>query len=189
MDRRNAISRITILSGAILVASTGVMSGCGFGAKKRTALTVKDIPLLDEIGETIIPTTATSEGAKATAIGAYMVDMVNNCYNKDQQKIFIDGLNFFDKTCEDKYKVGFLELSQAQKKQFLIQLDAQSKQPLAKGTANQQSLEYVGMLKELTINGYFTSKIGVTKARRYEAVPGRFDGCISYKKGDRPWGS
>jgi len=43
------------------------------------------------------------------------------------------------------------------------------------------------MMKELTIWGYFSSEPGATKALRYIAVPGHYDGCIPYKKGDKAW--
>jgi hypothetical protein len=33
--------------------------------------------------------------------------------------------------------------------------------------------------------GYFTSEIGAKQALRYLPVPGRFEGCIPYKKGDK----
>ena len=46
---------------------------------------------------------------------------------------------------------------------------------------------YFRMIKELTLLGYFTSEIGATKALRYVAVPGRYDGSVPYKKGDRAW--
>ncbi|HWJ29855.1 MAG TPA: gluconate 2-dehydrogenase subunit 3 family protein, partial [Flavisolibacter sp.] len=46
---------------------------------------------------------------------------------------------------------------------------------------------YFRMMKELTLLGYFTSKIGCTQARRYVAVPGKFEGCVPYKKGDKAW--
>jgi hypothetical protein len=41
------------------------------------------------------------------------------------------------------------------------------------------------MMKELTMLGYFTSEIGCTKARRYVESPGKYEGCIPYKKGDK----
>jgi len=37
------------------------------------------------------------------------------------------------------------------------------------------------------LSGYFTSEIGATKALRYVAVPGKFDGSYPYKKGDKAW--
>src|ERR1700676_5385930 len=33
----------------------------------------------------------------------------------------------------------------------------------------------------------FTSEPGATKALRYIAVPGKYEGCIPYKKGDKAW--
>ncbi|MCZ2459027.1 MAG: gluconate 2-dehydrogenase subunit 3 family protein, partial [Chitinophagales bacterium] len=44
---------------------------------------------------------------------------------------------------------------------------------------------YFTMMKQLTLWGYFTSEIGMTQALKYVPVPGRFDGCIDYKKGDK----
>ena len=40
-------------------------------------------------------------------------------------------------------------------------------------------------MKQLTLWGYFTSKEGMTKALRYNPVPGRYEGCIDYKKGEK----
>ena len=51
--------------------------------------------------------------------------------------------------------------------------------------------EYIGPngarvwdVKELTLLGYFTSEIGMTKAQRYTESPGRYDPCIPYKPGE-----
>jgi len=35
--------------------------------------------------------------------------------------------------------------------------------------------------------GFFTSEVGATKALRYIETPGRYDGCMPYKKGDKAW--
>ena len=50
-----------------------------------------DISLLDEIAETILPTTKTP-GAKAAKVGQFMTVMVNDCYEAPDQKIFHEGL-------------------------------------------------------------------------------------------------
>jgi hypothetical protein len=42
-------------------------------------------------------------------------------------------------------------------------------------------------MKQLTLTGYFTSEIGATQALRHVAVPGKYDGCMPYKKGDKAW--
>lgn len=46
---------------------------------------------------------------------------------------------------------------------------------------------YFRMMKELTLLGYFTSEVGQKKGLRYEPVPGRYEGCVPYKKGDKAW--
>jgi hypothetical protein len=43
------------------------------------------------------------------------------------------------------------------------------------------------MMKQLTVWGYFTSEAGATKALRYVPVPGRYEGCIPYTKGEKAW--
>ena len=49
------------------------------------------------------------------------------------------------------------------------------------------SPHYFTMMKQLTLLGYFTSEIGSKQALRYNPVPGRYDGCAPYKKGDKAW--
>lgn len=46
---------------------------------------------------------------------------------------------------------------------------------------------YFRMMKELTLLGYFTSEVGATQGLRYNQVPGRYEGCVPYKKGDKLW--
>ena len=46
---------------------------------------------------------------------------------------------------------------------------------------------YFTMMKQLTMLGLFTSKVGMLEVLKYEAIPGRFEGCVPYKKGDKLW--
>jgi hypothetical protein len=54
-----------------------------------------------------------------------------------------------------------------------------------KKSANEK--HYFTMIKELTLTGFFTSEVGATKALRYVAIPGRYEGCVPYTKGDKAW--
>lgn len=45
---------------------------------------------------------------------------------------------------------------------------------------------YFTMMKQLTLFGFFTSEVGATEVLRYEAVPGRYDGCAPYN-GEPAW--
>ncbi len=188
MQRRRAIRNLAILSGSAFLATAGILNACKASDKKRTELSEKDIPLLDAIGETIIPETATSPGAKAAGIGAYMVKMVNDCYNTKDRNIFIDGLDSFEVSCQKQFSENFTALNPIQKKQFLIQLDAEEKQLARnKKAGKESSIPYFHFLKQLSIHGYITSEAGATSALRYDPIPGKYEGCVAYKKGDRPW--
>jgi hypothetical protein len=189
MNRREALSSVALLLGGTLIGSEMFLSGCTNENKKiGTAgldFSPEDISFLDEVGDTIIPATDTP-GAKDAKIGEFMHTIVRDCYNKTDQDIFIAGmgkLNEAGKSMNGKY---FLESNPEERKNLLIALDKEQKD----FTANKKPTDpahYFRMIKELTIWGYFTSEPGATKALRYVAVPGRYEGCIPYKKGDKAW--
>ena len=189
MNRREALSSVALLLGGTLIGSEMFLSGCTNENKKiGTAgldFSPEDISFLDEVGDTIIPATDTP-GAKDAKIGEFMHTIVRDCYNKTDQDIFIAGmgkLNEASKTMNGKY---FLESSPEERKNLLISLDKEQKEYTSKKKTIDPA-HYFRMFKELTIWGYFTSEPGATKALRYVAVPGRYEGCIPYKKGDKAW--
>jgi hypothetical protein len=189
MNRREALSSVALLLGGTLIGSEMFLSGCTNENKKiGTAgldFSAEDISFLDEVGDTIIPATD-SPGAKDAKIGEFMKTIVRDCYNKTDQDIFIAGmgkLNEASKTMNGKY---FMESGPAERKTLLIALDKEQKEYTASKKATDPP-HYFRMIKELTIWGYFTSEPGATKALRYIAVPGKYEGCIPYKKGDKAW--
>lgn len=46
---------------------------------------------------------------------------------------------------------------------------------------------FFAIARDLTLLGYFTSEIGATKAYDYVEIPGRYDGCVDLKPGQRVW--
>ena len=79
-----------------------------------------------------------------------------------------------------------MAIDPAQRKELLTGIDKEAK---AYGASKkpEDPNHYFRLMKELTLLGYFTSEPGATKALRYVAVPGRYEGCIPYKKGDKAW--
>ena len=73
-----------------------------------------------------------------------------------------------------------------QRKEVLTSLDNERKD-YQKNKKREDPNHYFSMMKQLTLMGYFTSKPGATQALRYVAVPGKYEGCIPYKKGDKAW--
>ncbi|WP_288882536.1 gluconate 2-dehydrogenase subunit 3 family protein [Pedobacter panaciterrae] len=46
---------------------------------------------------------------------------------------------------------------------------------------------FFSIIRDLTLLGYFTSEIGATKAMAYIDIPGRYDGCVDLKPGQKVW--
>ena len=115
-----------------------------------------------------------------------MKTIVTDCYDEQQQKIFMEGITKLNDESRKKYSVDFIDLSATDKHDLLIAIGAEAKE-FQKNKREDAPDHYFTMMKQLTIWGYFSSEPGATKALRYVAVPGRFEGCIPYKKGDRAW--
>lgn len=189
MNRRDALSRVALLFGGTIIGAEFFLSGCKNPAADATAaldFSESNIALLDEVGETILPTTASSPGAKATKIGEFMKTMVTDCYTAEDQKIFMEGIGKLNDAASKKFDKAFMKLSPEEQKALLIDLDNEAKD-YSKNKKEGDPNHYFSMIKQLTLLGYFTSEIGATKALRYVAVPGRWEGCIDYKKGEKAW--
>lgn len=189
MNRREALSSVALLLGGTIIGAEMFLSGCTNADKNIGAAGLQfspdDIAFLDEVGETIIPATSTP-GAKATGIGEFMKTIVNDCYEDKDQKVFVEGMKKLDAASKSKNGKAFLESTPEERHNLLVGLDKEQKEYTAKQKQEDPS-HYFRMMKELTLWGYFTSKDGATQALRYVAVPGRYEGCIPYKKGDKAW--
>ncbi len=189
MQRREAVQYISLLLGGTLVGANVFMTGCdtkpkdGKPLEKENLFSESDIAFLDEVGDTILPATATP-GAKAAHIGQFMSVMVSDCYEEANQKVFKDGIKKLDDLSEKQFDNSFVKASPQQRKDLLIQLDKEQKDYM-KNKKPEDPSHYFRMMKELTLLGYFTSEIGTKQARRHTPVPGRYDACIPYKKGDK----
>jgi hypothetical protein len=203
MERRELLKMIAVLTGGALIGGEVFLSGCKTSTKKGAGLLSADnIALLDEVGDTIIPVTDTP-GAKAAQVGEFMNVYVSDCYRADQQKAFTEGLVALDKACDKQFGKDFTKLSPAERTTLLTALEAEAKaynqqvtdkEKAAKEQAKKEMKEFYGaplhyytMIKQLTLTGYFTSEIGMTKALRLLPVPGKYDGAYPYKKGDKAW--
>jgi hypothetical protein len=182
MKRRQAIAYTAALIGGTLASTNFLLSGCKPEERTNSLFTTDDLLLLDEIGETILPATPTSPGAKAAQIGAFMALMVADCYDEKEQAIFTAGLKDVEKRSKAQFSKGFMKLMPEQRLELLNSFDVEAAQ--AKDGAPPH---FFKMIKDLTQTGYFSSEPGVTMALRYNPVPGRFDGCVDYVAGEKAW--
>lgn len=186
MNRREAIERVALLMGGTVIGGQLFISGCKPASKKINALFNSDqVAFLNEVGETILPTTKTP-GAKAADVGGFMAVMVMDCYTPEDQKIFMAGLPKIDQESNKMFSKKFLDCDTKQRTTLLTALDKAQKQESKQPKPGKQ-YQYFSMIKQMTLLGYFTSEIGCTQALRYVPVPGHFDGNLPYKKGDKAW--
>ncbi len=185
MNRREAISSVALLLGGTILGAEAFLSGCKTKTETGVSFSTTDISFLDEVAETILPATSTP-GAKAAKVGEFMTVMVKDCYEAKDQTIFMEGMKKLDEASKAKNSKSFMESTPAQRHDLLVALDAEAKE-YQKNKKKDDPNHYFRMMKELTLTGYFTSEVGATKALRYVAVPGKYEGCIDYKKGDKAW--
>ena len=188
MNRRIALERVALILGGTVIGGSIFLQGCKTSDKENPSVSLlgKDqIAFLDEVAETIMPTTNTP-GAKAAMVGSFMNIMVTDCYEEKDQKIFMDGLGKLDEASKKMNGKSFMDSSATERTTLLKDLNKQLK---AYDTAKKDTdpAHYFGLIKQLTLLGYFTSEIGATQALRYVAIPGKYEGCVPYKKGDRAW--
>jgi hypothetical protein len=194
MKRRDAIQRISaIMGGSLLGADSLLAKQIDWDALEalpdnaRIGLfSSRQIRLLNEIAETILPETDTP-GAKAAKVGQFMATIVSDCWEADDQKVFLAGLVTVQAQCKKNYGKPFQRCTPAQRHVYLVQLDEEQKADYQNRKPGEPP-HFFRQLKDLTLWGYFTSEIGATQALRMVEVPGRYEGCIPYAVGDRAWG-
>lgn len=184
MNRREALSRASLLLGGTIIGANVFLSGCKSTAKDDF-FTNDDLLFLDEIGETIIPSTSSSPGAKAAHIGLFMKTIVSDCYSDVDAASFKNGMRSLQARTEVKLGKEFASLLPTEKHTLLLALNKEALTYNSK-KSSQEPFHYFTMMKQLTIWGYFTSEPGATKALRYLPVPGYFEGCIPYS-GEPSW--
>jgi hypothetical protein len=202
MHRREAIKRVSMLLGGVaFVGGSQLLTACAgdrppvadstqvaaTGPAPIGEFSVADQQFLDEVADTILPTTAKSPGAKAAATGPFMALMVTDTYSPEDQKIFREGMTKLEEACRAKHSVGFMAATPEQRTALLTELDKEQHE--FQKTRKDQPQHYFRMMKELALLGFFTSEIGYTKAMRYKETPGKYEPCLPYTKGETSWAS
>lgn len=174
MNRREAVQRVALLMGGVLSAPlmAGVM-GQVINTGDSVTVSTEQEAFLAEVADIIIPTTDTP-GAKAAGAEKFIVRVMRDCYKKEDQDKFYAGLAKLDADSKAKFGKGFVELDTAQKNE-MVKLATVNDKP------------FFLRMKELTVTGYFTSEIGTTKALAYLPIPGKFQGCVPLKPGQKAW--
>lgn len=188
------LKMIAVMTGGAVIGGELFIAGCGLSTSDDLAFSEIDVAFLDEVAETILPRTKTP-GAKDAKVGHFMTIMVNDCYTRRDQEIFYSGIKELNEAAKKMSGDNFMEMNPAQRIYLLEPIDNTAKER-QKERAESEGMavpgakietHYFTMMKQLTLLGFFTSKIGANEALRFVAIPGRYDSCVPYKNGDAAW--
>lgn len=188
INRREAIARVGLILGGSIVGAEAFLSGCArpVGTTFDGVISAASIPFFDEVGETILPETAKSPGAKAAKIGDFMNVIVTDCYTPADQAVFATAEPSINEASQSRYGRAYLELSPDERHELLVAIDAEATTYNDTREAGTPA-HYFSLVKQLTLWGFFTSEVGSKQALRFNPVPGRYEGCVDYQEGDRAW--
>jgi gluconate 2-dehydrogenase gamma chain len=198
MDRREAIKRSILALGFAISAPAimGVLKGCKPVPELTYSpefFTTDQATLIGELSEIILPRT-TTPGAKDVGVPGFIDRLLGAVYSKEDQDKFIKGLTEFNEDAKRTYNDAFVELDRATQIAFVKRHHdnalSTSASSGAKGWWNAgggAEKPFILKVKELTILGFFTSKVGANEVLQYNPVPGPFKGCVPLKEVGKAW--
>jgi len=178
MNRREALTLLgTLFSGTIFGANRMLAGVANALDDPPPPLSPDDLALLNEVGETILPATTGSPGAKAANVAAFMQEIVRDFYDDKERATFLAGLAQLQSASRAKFSGrAFLDLAPDERHALLLTFEKPNSTP-----------DWYRMTKQLAVWGYFSSEIGATQAMQHVAVPGRYDSCVAITPGTKAW--
>jgi gluconate 2-dehydrogenase gamma chain len=186
LQRRELLRRVTFLLGGAIAAPTALAILQGCSAKDAPAVADwtpkffkgKQAEVLTAIADIIIPKTDTS-GALDANVPAFIDSMLADVYDAKAQENFNAGFTAFEAAAAAGGK-AFLERDTESRTAFV-------RESLEKALAEEQaSRPFILMARELTLVGFYTSKVGITENMEYQAVPTVYHGCVPISEMKKP---
>lgn len=175
MDRRDTLKSLSLLSAHALFPSVwaSFLSSCSTKEKiehyEAVFFTDGDLKAAAEMADIIFPATDTPSASEA-GVHIFIEKYVVDCYDDEQQRVVVDGLRRWQKNAD-------LSIEEKTKKMEVMDQKAFA-------NAQDDDSQFLRAFKSLTLLGYFFSEKGAV-AVDYVPVPGRFEGCIDWKPGQK----
>jgi len=175
-----AAGSLPVLNQSVLGQQAHLHEGHGQAPKKAAEkkpeppkfFNAQQLALVGTISELIIPTDDHSPGAKAAEVPAF-IDLMVSESPEETKALWRDGLAAVDKLSQAKFSQGFNGATAEQQTALLAEISKNEMKP--------QTLEerFFKAIKNLTIDGYYTSKIGIHDELQYKGNTylKEFKGC------------
>ena len=178
IDRREAIRRTALLAGVALAPDWLEFAVRAQAPAARTYFTTAQGAVLSAAAERILPRTETP-GAIDVGVPAFIDRFYGEFMTADDRQLLISALDDIERAARDARKTSFAALAPAQQDAVLRSIAA------AQQTRTPSSF---GLLRSVTVLGYFTSEQVGRQVLHYDPVPGRYDGCVPIDEvGRRNW--
>jgi hypothetical protein len=135
----------------------------------------------------IIPETDTP-GAKAVRVNEFIDLILTEWAHDDERQNFLSGLDDIDKRSNAIFGTNFVDVTPVQQAAVLSELDQRyainredrAAHPYVRRPHNPQLTgDFFGVVKRLTLYGYYTSEVGFTQELRKQIIPGAYHGCTA----------
>ncbi|SEK32463.1 gluconate 2-dehydrogenase subunit 3 family protein [Parapedobacter koreensis] len=167
MNRRSAVRTLLYIAGGTLV-----LPACFHESRKATialanlSVTEADEALLEELVETLVPATDTA-GGKELLLHLFVLKMIDDCHSPEDQQAFTKGLATFSSWSQKELGRSFAEAGIDERTALLGK---------APDSGDSNLVQFYGLVKRRTIQGYMNSQYVMTNLVKYELVPGRYNG-------------
>src|ERR1700712_4543357 len=190
MERRDILKLLASATVLPALSSDALFWLQGIHTQIAKASTVKTLTpdqdaTVTTIAELIIPQTDTP-GAKAAKVNEFIDLILSDWYDDATTARFLAGLVEVDQRSQKLTGKRFVDASAAQQTQMMKVLDdeatlARKKQTAAETASHQHAiapLNFFGMMKKLTLLGYYTSQIGFEDELHRSVMPAHGGGCV-----------
>jgi len=144
-------------------AKPGASSAKPEEAKSATHFfTPAQFTLVEELSETIIPADSHSGGAKAAKVADYIDKMLRETIDDNQKSLWREGLRLIEIMSQHYHGKSFVGSTGEERIAVLTVLSDNSK------LTELPEVRFFNDLKELTVTGYYTSKIGIHDELEYK---------------------
>jgi hypothetical protein len=176
LDRRAWLKGSATLLGTSLLPAPSALAQTATAAPAESYpqfLTSDEHTLVVELSETIIPADSHSGGAKAANVADYIEQMIRESMNPARQSDWREGLRLVDLMSRHTHGKSFVEATGEERIAVLTVLSDNSTM------TDLPEVRMFNDLRDLTIRGYYTSKIGIHDELDYKGnvyLP-EFVGC------------
>jgi hypothetical protein len=182
-SRREALKQIAALVGISLSAQALAALSTPANSSSLPSLkffTQEELLMTGCMAEMIIPETETP-GALAAGVQNFIDHYLAECVGKDEQQIFLAGLQKINAVASTHFDKPFLAASPPQQHKVFIWVER-----IAEGFTGADKV-FFSFFKALTLLGYYTSEIGATQELAYLAIPGGYQGNFPFAKIGKAW--